>query len=172
MMARRVDAFLNIFACKMENHNMKRIPIITLLMVTALIAMSCSQKVSPEETAIKLAEESKALGGNLSVKLAIEKWLEERGDEVRPIGWDASKKDDQLYQVSYKYKIYSFREGTGDRGFFFEVDLAAGSVRNVTREVMSKMGALTPSFKREEEIREEFMQKLREDKDLPPIATP
>ena len=97
----------------MDGQKINRASFLSALIVTALIAMSCSQKFSAEEEAIKLVQESRALAGDLSVKLTIEKWLQERGEEVKPMGWDASKKDDQLYQVSYKYKIYSFKRNLG-----------------------------------------------------------
>jgi len=133
-----------------------------VIIITALIHISCPQKLSPEEKAIRLVEESQALGGEMSVNLTIDKWLKEKGEEVRPIGWSASKKNDQVYLVSYKYKVYSFREGTGERGFFFEVNLPTEAVRNVTEEVTREMGSLAPPFKKEEEISEQLMQELEE----------
>jgi len=111
-------------------------------------------------------EESQALGGNQSVKLALDKWLKERGEEIKPIGWRVSKEHDEVYLVSYMYKVYSFREGTGERGFFFEVDVDSGSVRNVTKEVTRKMGSLSPSFRKEGEISEQLMKKLGEEEKM------
>jgi hypothetical protein len=136
------------------------------VLLTAIVVFGCSREVPPEEKALRLAEESQVLGGNQSVKLTLNNWLEERGEEIKPIGWGVSKKHDQVYMVSYKYKIYSFKKGTGERGFFFEVDLGSGSVRNVTKEVMQKMGSLSPSFRGEEEISEQLMKKLGEDEKM------
>lgn len=157
---------------RIESQNITRISLLSVLIVTALFAMSCSRKFSPEEKAIKLVEESRALAGDLSVKLTIEKWLKEKGEEVKPIGWKVSKKNDQVYLVSYKYKIYSFREGTGERGFFFEVDLNSGSVRNVTRRFTRKLDPLASPFEKEEEISEKLMQKIREKEETLPGSTP
>jgi hypothetical protein len=111
-------------------------------------------------------EESQALGGKQSVKLVLDKWLKERGEEIKPIGWQVSKEHDEVYLVSYMYKVYSFREGTGERGFFFEVDVDSGSVRNVTKEVTRKMGSLSPSFRKEGEISEQLMKKLGEEEKM------
>jgi hypothetical protein len=54
----------------------------------------------------------------------------------------------------------------GERGFFFEVDVDSGSVRNVTKEVTGKMGSLSPSFKKEGEISEQLMKKLGEEGEM------
>ena len=136
---------------------------ILVALLIALIMAGCSNQLPPEQRALELEEESQALGGNQSVQFTIHNWVKERGEEVKPIGWDVSKENDRIYLVSYKYEIYSFKEGTGERGFFFEVDLNSRSVRNVTKEVTQKLGALSPSFKKEEEISEQLMQKLGED---------
>jgi hypothetical protein len=130
--------------------------------------VGCSRELSPEEKALKLVEASQALGGDQSVKLTLNSWLKERGEEVRPIGWHVSKEHGEIYLVSYKYKIYSFKEGMGERGFFFEVDVDSGSVRNVTKEVTGtgEMGSLSPSFKKEGEISEQLMKKLGEEEKM------
>ena len=141
---------------------MNKIFLTLVLIITASIHISCPQKLRPEEKAIRLVEESRALGGELSVGLTIDKWLKERGEEVRPIGWSVSKKNDQVYSVSYKYRVYSLREGAGERGFFFEVNLPTKAVRNLTEEVTRKMDSLAPPFNNEEEISEQLMQRLGE----------
>ena len=145
---------------------MNRLLLIFLLIISVLMITSCAKELPSEERALKLVEESKALGGNKSVKRTLDKWLKESGEEIKPIGWHVSKEHDAVYLVSYKYKVYSFREGTGERGFFFEVDLNSGSVRNVTKEVTQKMGSLSPSFAKEGEISEQLMKKLGEEEKM------
>ena len=146
---------------------MKKALLISMISTLAFVMVTgCSREMPPEEKAIRLVEESQALGGNLSVKTSIDNWLEERGDKVRPIGWAAHKKEDQVYLVSYTYNVYSFREGTGERGFFFEANLATGAVRNVTKDFVREMGSLSPSFKEEEEVREKLMEKFGDDQKL------
>lgn len=137
-----------------------------VLIITASLHINCSQKLRPEEEAIRLVKESQALGGELSVRVTIDRWLKEKGEEVRPIGWRVSKRNDQVYLVSYRYKIYSFGEGTGERGFFFEVNPATEVVRNVTEEVAREMGSLAPPFREEEEIPEQLMQKLEQKEEM------
>ena len=137
-----------------------------MLIISVLMIAGCSRELPPEEKALKLVEASQALGGDQSVKLTLNSWLKERGEEVRPIGWHVSKEHDEVYLVSYKYKIYSFKEGMGERGFFFEVDVDSGSVRNVTKEVTGKMDSLSPSFKKEGEISEQLMKKLGEEEKM------
>ena len=130
-----------------------------------LIMTGCSREIPPEEKAIRLVEASQALGGSLSVKMTIDNWLAERGDKVKPIGWAVHKKQDHVYLVSYTYNVYSFREGTGERGFFFEANLATGAVRNVTKDFVREMGPLSPSLK-EGEVREKLMQRFEDEQKL------
>ena len=52
---------------------------------------------------------------------------------------------------------------TGERGFFFEVNLDTEAVRNVTKEVARKMVPLSLPFKDEKQIPEKLMQQLEEE---------
>ena len=142
---------------------MNRTLLTSLLVSMALIVTGCQRKLIPEEKAIRLVEESQTLGGNTTVRLRLDQWLEEKGDRVRPIGWHVTQKGDQVYLVSYKYRVYSFGEGTGERGFFFEVNLDTEAVRNVTKEVARKMDPLSLPFKDEKQIPEQLMQQLEEE---------
>ena len=132
-----------------------------LIVLFALIFTCCSQVRSPEKKALALVLESHALGDDLSVHDVIDKMIREGGHNIRPLGWDVSMVEGGIYLVSYRYNIYSFQEGTGRRGYFFEVDLKDGSVRNVTEEFLKKMSPLSKPYKDEKEIIEEF----REDSD-------
>ena len=145
---------------------MNKLFFIFVLAICVLMIASCSKELSPEEKALKLVKKSQALGGNQSVKRALDKWLKERGEEIKPIGWQVGKERDDVYLVSYMYKVHSFQEGAGERGFFFEVDVDSGSVRNVTKEVTQKMGSLSPSFRKEEEISQQLMKTLGEEEKM------
>ncbi len=120
------------------------------------MTVSCSQE-PPESKAIELVKKSYALPGGLPVELFIENFLKEKKDNVKPIGWEVTKNKDRLYLVSYKFKIYSFTEGTGERGYFFEVNLDDEVVRNVTSEFERKMKPLSSPYKDEKELMEELI---------------
>ncbi len=137
-----------------------------VLIIVAAIPICCQKGLRPEERAIRLVEESRALGGDLSVGHAIEAWLKDKGEDVRPIGWTATRKDDQVYLVGYKYKIYSFEKGSGERGFFFEVNLHTEAVQDVTERVTREMGPLAPPLKDGEEIPDRLLQKWVEEEKL------
>lgn len=128
-----------------------------VVIITAFPHVGCQQRLRPEERAIRLVEDSLALGGELSVKHSIDKWLIEKGEEVRPMGWRVNKKDDQVYLVGYEYRIFSFQEGSGESGFFFEVNLATGAVQNVTQRVVREMGSLAPPLRNDKDIPEELL---------------
>ena len=130
-----------------------------ILIITASLHIGCQQRLRPEERSVRLVEDSQSLGGELSVKLTIEKWLKEKGEEVRPVGWRVTKKDDQVYLVGYKYRIFSFEEGSGERGFFFEVNLANEVVHDVTETVIREMGSLAPPLRNDKNIPEELLNK-------------
>ena len=130
-----------------------------ILIITTSLHIGCQQRLRPEERAIRLVEDSQALGGELSVKLTIDKWLKEKGEEVRPMGWRITKKDDQVYLVGYKYRVFSFEEGSGERGFFFEVNLANEVVHDVTETVIREMGSLAPPLRNDKDIPEELLNK-------------
>ncbi len=143
-----------------------------ILIITAFFHIECQQRLRPEERAIKLVEDSQALGGELSVKQIIDKWLKEKGEEVRPMGWSVEKKDDQVYLVGYKYRIFSFQRGSGERGFFFEVNLATEEVQNVTQRKMREMGSLAPPLKDEDDISDQLFQEWVEKEELLSGANP
>jgi hypothetical protein len=130
-----------------------------VLIIAASIPICCQKGLRPEERAIHLVEESRALGGELSVGHAIEAWLKAKGEEIRPIGWTVTKRDDQVYLVGYRYKIFSFEKGSGERGFFFEVNLLTEAVQNVTERVTREMGSLVPPLKDGEEIPDQLLEK-------------
>jgi len=134
---------------------------IIIIIIFSILLTCCSQGRSPEKKALALVLESHALGDDLSVYDVIDKMIREGGDNIRPLGWDVSRIEGGIYLVSYRYNIYSFQEGTGRRGYFFEVDLKDGSVRNATEEYLKNMSPLSKPYKDEKEIIEEF----REDSD-------
>jgi hypothetical protein len=130
-----------------------------LLISTAFFSISCQQRLRPEEKAIRLVEESNAFEGGLPVKLSIDTWMKIRGNEVRPMGWRVTKKEDPIYLVAYEYRIYSFREGSGESGFFFEVNLATGAVQNVTQREARERGSLAPPLRNDKDIPSELLDK-------------
>lgn len=152
--------------------NVNKAFFIFILIFTASFSISCQQRLRSEERAIRLVEDSQALGGDLSVKQTIDKWLKEKGKEVRPMGWVVTKKEDQIYLVGYKYRIYSFREGSGESGFFFEVNLATDAVQNVTQRAAREMGPLAPPLKDEDGISDQLFQEWVEKEKLLSGANP
>jgi hypothetical protein len=132
---------------------------ISILIFATSFSISCQQRLHPEEKAIQLVEESNAFEGGLPVKLSIDNWMEIRGNEVRPMGWRVTKKADQIYLVAYEYRIYSFREGSGESGFFFEANLATGEVQNVTQRVTREMSSFAPPLKNDKDIQRELLDK-------------
>ena len=143
-----------------------------VLIITTSPHIGCQQRIRPEEKAIRLVEESNAFEGGLPVRLSIDAWLKMKGNEVRPVGWRATKKEDQIYLVAYKYRIYSFREGSGESGFFFEVNLATEMVQNVTQRVTREMGSLAPPLKDEDGISDQLFQEWVEKEKLLSGANP
>ena len=143
-----------------------------VLIFTASFSISCQQRLRPEEKAIRLVEESNAFEGGLPVRLSIDTWMKIKGNEVRPMGWRVTKKDDQIYLVAYEYRIYSFREGSGERGFFFEVNLATEMVQNVTQRMTREMGSLAPPLKDEDGISDQLFQEWVEKERLLSGANP
>jgi hypothetical protein len=79
---------------------------------------------------------------------------------VKPIGWRVEKIADNRYLVSYKYNLHSFKEGVGERGFFFEVDLADNSVIDKTIEYTEKMPPLTKAYSNEKNIQRHYRANL------------
>ena len=130
-----------------------------VLIFTASFSIACQQHPRPEEKAIRLVEESNAFEGGLPVRLSIDAWIKIKGNAVQPMGWRVTKTEDQIYLVAYKYRIYSFREGSGESGFFFEVNLATEVVQNVTQRIAREMGSLAPPLKNDKEIPGELLDK-------------
>jgi len=106
-----------------------------ILILIVCVAGACS-KQNPASEAVRLVKESYALEKGQTTDLVIEnsmKEIEKKGDDVKRIGWIVRKKSEQIYLVSYEYEIYRYRKTVArNRGYFFEVDLVSGVVRNVT----------------------------------------
>ena len=117
----------------------------------------CSKSLPPERKALEVAQKSYVLGSDRNVYRFIEKFIREKGDDVKPVGWDVEKKSNNKYLVSYKYQVHSFDEGVGEKGFFFEVDLNDESVINKTDEYLKKMKPLSNTYKSEKEIYKDIM---------------
>ena len=143
-----------------------------VLVFTVSFSISCQQRFRPEEEAIRLVEESNAFEGALPVRLSIDTWLKMKGNEVRPLGWRVTRKEDQIYLVAYRYKIFSFREGSGESGFFFEVNLATEAVQNVTLREAREMSPLAPPLEDEGRISDQLFQEWAEKQRLLSGATP
>jgi hypothetical protein len=131
--------------------------IVLLLIFCLCFFYSCSGNAPPEKRALELAKDSYALDGDKPAYRIIEEFTRRKGDDVKPIGWEVEKKADNKYLVSFKYKIYSFNEGVGERGFFFEVDLDNGSVTDKTEEILENMKPLSSAYKNEKEIFREMI---------------
>ncbi len=81
---------------------------------------------SPEETAIKLAQDATTLHKFKINRYFLSEWLKEQKGDIRVGGWSAKKVDDQTYLVTYAL----VRDGKSE-GVRFEVNLTAQLVRNV-----------------------------------------
>jgi hypothetical protein len=123
-----------------------------LLLLLFCIFPGCSDNTPPEQKALDLVMNSYATNKDISVYRCIEDFIKEKGDDVKPQGWRAEKMADNRYLVSYKYSLHSFSEGVGERGFFFEVNLADSSVADKTIEYTLKMAPLTKAYSDEKEI--------------------
>ena len=146
---------------------MGKLKIICVMIIEAAIIISgCQRDLSPKERAFELVKNSNVINKDLPVKKVIEEWLKENKNEVKPIGWKVSKKDDQVYLVSYHYKTYSFNKGSGERVFSFQVDLDTGVVKDVTKEMEKRMMPLAKPFQDENEISEELLNKLSEGEEI------
>lgn len=106
-----------------------------IVIVIVFVAVACS-KEQPASKAVRLVKESYALEKGQTTELVIEnslKEIEKEGDDVKHIGWIVREKGEQIYLVSYEYEVYSYRRTVArNRGYFFEVNLGSGVVRNVT----------------------------------------
>ena len=124
----------------------------------------CSQQ-QPEYKALQLAKQSHALSINQSVESFIDTFLKEGSNEIKGMGWDVRKEEDQQYLVTYIYKIHSFKYGIGERGYFFLVDLNNGSVRNLTAEYVQKMPPLQKPYTDERELADDLLKQHNENWD-------
>jgi len=143
---------------------MKKILGVLILNLLMVVLVGCSKETPPGTRAIELVKKSHALQGELSVDEKIRAWLEKKKSEVRPIGWEAKNLSGQVYLISYRFEIHSFDEGSGERGYYFEVDLNTGNVRNVTKDYQKELKPLSPPYKDEKEIAENILEDLKEDK--------
>lgn len=123
------------------------------------VSSGCSRGNSPEHRALDLVRESHAIDDDMSVYQSIDRLLKGEKEEIKVIGWDAQKLSQKKYLVSYRYNIYSFARGTGEMGFFFEVDLADGSVKNITEKYLDQLKPLSKAYNGEEAIVEELIDK-------------
>ena len=132
--------------------------IISLLSIlNILLIFNCSDNISPEKKALSIARKSHSLSEYSTVDLFIKDFITKKGDDIKPIGWDVGKLKDNEYLVSYKYEIFSFKEGTGKKGFFFEVDLNNETVIDKTEEYLEEMQPLSNAYKSEKEIFKEII---------------
>ncbi len=81
-----------------------------------------------EERAIEVVKRSEALLRNTSVESIVNKWAEENASKFKVVGWQAKKKDEQKYLVSF-----TAMDGDTQKGFYFEVDVPSGTVRNLAQ---------------------------------------
>jgi len=94
---------------------------------------SAAKSSSLEGQAIELVQGSYALGGISQVKDVIQKRMKAEEGELRIVGWKARRTADQRYLVSYTYY-----DNSGERGWFFEVDLIRESVHCVNDNTRAK----------------------------------
>ena len=135
-----------------------------VLFIIVLHSFFCSQQ-RPEYKALQLAQKSHTLSDDKSVESFIENFLKERNNEVKGMGWEVRTEENQIYIVSYMYKIHSFKYGVGKRGYFFSVNLNDGSVRNVTPEYVQKMPPLQKPYKDEDELLDDVLKQHTENWD-------
>jgi len=136
---------------------MKRFVNIIFFISLSILVFCCSNPSSPERKALSLARTFVMENGS-SAEKNIERMIKEGGNEVKPLGWDVYKKDDQVYLVRYRYELHSITKGIGERGYFFEVDPAKGIVTNVTDIYLKKMKPLSGPYKNDKEVVEDLMK--------------
>lgn len=81
---------------------------------------------TPEDTAIKLAQDAVTMHSHRINKFFLSEWLKEQKGDIRFNGWSAKQVDDQTYLVTYAL----VRDGKSE-GVRLEVNLPAKLVRNV-----------------------------------------
>jgi hypothetical protein len=141
--------------------------LLQVLVLGILLTVGCTDNAPPEQRAIELARGSTALGGGMTVASTLEKRIQESRGDWKPIGWGAEKRQDGKWIVSYRFKVFSFEQGAGERAYRFEVDLEKESVRDVTGEWTEAGGPLLPAFRDEKEVASELVKTLREDELVP-----
>ena len=134
--------------------------LLPFLLIPVCISFGCSGNLPDEKKAMEVAQNSYAVTADKPVYRFIEDFLVQKGDEVKPGRWDVEKFADNKYLVSYKYQLYSFNEGVGEKGFFFEVDLDTESVIDRTNEYLKRMKPLSNAYTNEKEI---FKEIIKED---------
>ncbi len=87
------------------------------------------KRTTPEETAINMVKKSYVLGV-VMVENTIRSWMKKRTGELEILGWKAEKINDQTYLVSY-----TFKDGSGVQGYYFDVNLKGGIIRKVTGDI-------------------------------------
>ncbi len=126
--------------------------IFVFLLFIICFIQGCSDNTTPEQKALDIVINSHAANRDIPVRKLVENFIREKGDDVKPLGWRVEKLEGNRYLVSYKYTLHSFTEGIGERGFFFEVDIADKSVLDKTIEYIEKMPPLTKAYSNEKEI--------------------
>jgi hypothetical protein len=137
--------------------------LIQILLVSMLLAAGCTEKMSPEQRAIALTKESWALGDAMTVAETLDKKIQESRGDWKPIGWQAKKQQDGRWTVNYRFKVFSFDQGAGERAYYFQVDLEKGSVEDVTSRWQEAEGPLLPAFRDEKEVASALVKDLREE---------
>ncbi len=130
---------------------------ILLLIFCASFLSGCSENFSPEKRALEIAGDSHVLDSDKTVSRFIRDYIEQKGDNAKPVGWNSERQGNNKYLVSYKYQLYSFNEGIGEKGFFFEVNLDDESVIDRTREYLEKMKPLSKAYASEKDIFKEVI---------------
>ena len=134
----------------------KRILFILIISITCLF-WGCSESIPPERQAVKIVKDSHVISKDLSVSRYIDEYVRQKGDDVKPFGWSVEKLSEEKYFVSYKYQIFRFNEGAGEKGFFFEVNIDDESVIDKTGEYLEKLKPLSSVYDSEKEIFKEII---------------
>jgi hypothetical protein len=137
--------------------------LIQILLVSMLLTAGCTEKMSPEQRAIELTKGSWALGDGMTVAETLDKRIQVSRGDWKPMGWQAKKQQDGRWIVSYRFKVFTFDQGAGERAYYFQVDLEKEAVRDVTSDWNETVAAPLPAFKDEKEVASEFVNSLREE---------
>lgn len=89
------------------------------------------------ERAVEMVKKSHVLDPVFPVEAVLKNWSKTSAGKMQVIGWQAKKMGDQVYVVSY-----TASDGLNTKGFYFEVNLENGTVRNVANspELQRKYG--------------------------------